>query len=486
MEALQFAQARVYIQEISDSFLADTTPIRKVQILFCFIIASNLARIFSKHVSFYRWFSKCGLEISKHRGFGQTACKAFGVIPNLPALSNFQFTCVGAMFITSLLVSCLNVAPRGFLFMSLVLYWAYFSQLYCEAHTGAHVIVMIVPLIFIAACSPDLTGEAVSPETSMLPIVILKLILTTAYCSAGVSKLWASVKAGTFWGNGSTLQYYIFEALMINRPNLRDGSGMPHWSFGVPSPYSYDFQKTLFHRPRLCAILSVKSLLFEALAPLILFYPQFGLLFAVVGVGFHYGIALFQNIDFVQWWGPYYVIFLFEDPTITKNMGQVFSQSMKDSPFLTFVMTAYLALHAMAMVYAMIMKVEILPFSSFHMFSEPKNLWDPKTNKSWYLTDKPHDTGTLKNYAFPFCRPQVVTVEELDELPFKYLLITNHAGKQGVVGNIRLTPKMLSIISKMNEIWHAGPELYLNYESATEIFSLLENGKREFSLSERK
>merc|ERR1719350_2047714 len=124
----------------------------------------------------------------------------------------------------------------------------------------------------------------------------------------------------------------------------------------------------------------------------------------------------------------------------------------------------------MAMVYAMIMKAEILPFSSFHMFSEPKNLWDPKTNKSWYLTDKPHDTGTLKNYCFPFCRPQVVTVEELDELPFKYLLITNHRGKRNVVGNVQLTQKMFDIINKMNQLWHAGANNYLKYENASEIF----------------
>merc|ERR1719414_2290208 len=190
---------------------------------------------------------------------------------------------------------------------------------------------MIVPMLFVMAVAPDLTGESVSPETSMLPIVILKLILTTAYCSAGVSKLWASVKAGTFWGNGSTLQYYIFEALMINRPSSSDGSGMPHWSFGVPSPFSYDFQKILFHCPRLCAILSVKSLLFEALAPLILFFPQFGVLFALVGVSFHYGIALFQNIDFVTWWGPVYLIFLFEDTSVTGNMIEVARKSFEES-----------------------------------------------------------------------------------------------------------------------------------------------------------
>merc|ERR1719492_221312 len=129
-------------------------------------------------------------------------------------------------------------------------------------------------------------------------------------------------------------------------------------------------------------------------------------------------------------------------------MSDIVMKSLEDSPVLTSMMLLYLSAHLFAMVFAMITKAEILPFSSFHMFSEPKNLWDPDTNKSWYLTDKPHDSGTLKNYCFPFCRPQVVTAEELDELPFKYLLITNHQRKRDldIVGNIRITPKMRSII----------------------------------------
>jgi len=476
---MQLDEGNSLLDTIWETAFVDATPIRRAQILFCFIIAFNVARVFPKQISFYQWFSGCGLEISKHRGFGQTACKAFGFIPNPPPLSNSQFTAVGFLFIASLLASCSNFAPRIFLALSLVLYWVYFSQLYCEAHTGAHVIVMIPPLLFIAMCSPDLSGASMSQEASMLPILILKIILTTAYCSAGVSKLWASIKNGKFWGNGSTLQYYIFESLMMNKPGT-------HWSFGVPSPCSYQFQKLLFHMPRLCAILSVKSLLFEALAPVILFFPKFGLFFALVGVGFHYGIALFQNIDFVAWWGPYYVIFLFEDTSRSFSMAEIVTKSLEESPVLTSLMLSYLTAHLFAMVFAMITKAEILPFSSFHMFSAPKNLWDPNTNKSWYITDKPHDTGTVKNYAFPFCRPQVVTVEELDQLPFKYLLITNHRGKRNVVGNVQPTQKMTDIISKMNTLWHAGADNYLEYENASEIFSLLEAGKREFAILNRK
>ena len=40
--------------------------------------------------------------------------------------------------------------------------------------------------------------------------------------------------------------------------------------------------------------------------------------------------------------------------------------------------------------------------------------------RKWHwLTEKPHATGTLKNYCFPFCRPKTVLAEEFPQLPFK-------------------------------------------------------------------
>merc|ERR1719230_634418 len=164
---------------------------------------------------------------------------------------------------------------------------------------------------------------------------------------------------------------------MINRRQAAPGqetSGVPHFSYGVPTPFSYHLQEFLLHSPRLCAVLSVKSLAFEALAPLVLLFPDTGVFFALAGVGFHYGIALFQNIDFVSWWGPFYVLFLFEDVSVTSNIGAMVAGSFQGYPIATTLMLAYLGLHIMAMPYAAFTGKEILPLSSFHMFSEPKNL----------------------------------------------------------------------------------------------------------------
>lgn len=461
------------------------SPIRRIQIIFCSLIAINVLRILQKNFRFYQWFSSSGLKIANQRGFGQTACRAYGILPHPPQLSNMQFFAVGLIFVLSLFASCTEIAPRIFLGLSLVSYWLYFGQLYCEAHTGAHVTVMIPPMLLICMFSADLTDDIGSSSASMLPIIILKIIITSAYSSAGISKLWASVKNGIFWGNGATLQYYIFEALFINQKSSNDGSGMPHFSFGIPSPFSYHFQRFLFTCPRLMAVLSVKTLIFETFAPAILFFPSFGPYFAIVGVGFHYGIALFQNIDFVSWWGPFYVIFFFENAAYSHDVIGSALKSYDISSVYTMLMFSYLAIHIGGIVYASFAKTEILPLSNFHMFSEPKNLWNPKTNKTLYLTEKPHDTGTLKNYAFPWCRPHHVTVEEFHKLPFKYLMISNKAGEKVVAGNVKISNDMQKIIEKFNDAWEQGRECYLKSEKMNEMLKLLDSAKHEFSRASR-
>ena len=78
----------------------------------------------------------------------------------------------------------------------------------------------------------------------------------------------------------------------------------------------------------------------------------------------------------------------------------------------------YVTIHVLAVIILRFFpSVEILPLSSFPMFGAPHNLFDRKSRKWLWLTDKPHATGTLKNYAFPFCRAHTVLVEELPNCP---------------------------------------------------------------------
>merc|ERR1712070_1339390 len=138
----------------------------------------------------------------------------------------------------------------------------------------------------------------------------------------------------------------------MNRSSSPDGSGLPHWSFGVPSPFSHLLQRWLVSHPYICAILSVKSVALETLAPVVIVMPWLGCYFAVAGVGFHYGIALFQNIDFVTWWGPFYALFLWEDAGVTANIADTVAASTSAAPIASSLMLGYLLLHLAGIVYA--------------------------------------------------------------------------------------------------------------------------------------
>merc|ERR1712156_1033963 len=249
------------------------------------------------------------------------------------------------------------------------------------------------------------------------------------------------------------------------------------------TPFSFDFPEFLFRHPRICAVLSVKSLIFETCAPVILLFPSAGLFFAAIGVGFHYGIALFQNIDFVTWWGPFYAVFLWENPAAQLSFQAAFSEA----PLQTSLVVGYLAVHLAGIVVATITGAELLPLSSFHMFSEPKNLWAPNKKKHFYLSDKPHASGTLKNYCFPFCRPQTVLDYELVELPFKYLvMVQNDAGQIAVRTNVMVTDGLKDALNQIERQWSRGSKAYLLPDAPDIALRLLDFAKAEFATAPNK
>lgn len=274
---------------------------------------------------------------------------------------------------------------------------------------------------------------------------------------------------------------------MINRHSSPDGHGLPHRSFGVPTPYSWHLQRLLFRSPRLCALLSVGSLIFEVLAPTVLLVPEYGLFFAVSGVGFHYGIALFQNVDFVSWWGPFYSLFLFEVPTATvQGVLSLGSAYFAAHPMAFAMLSGYLSLHVLAMGFVALTGREILPFSSFHMFSEPKNLFSTRSSKTWWITEKQHATGTLKNYAFPFARPQHVKHDELHMLPFKYFVLGQRAdGTTWSYSNVKVDARLQACIDGMMQQWQQGERHYMDVWSIEKALALLERGKEALHAAER-
>ena len=252
------------------------SPLLPVTRLFCASLGFTVARTLPAATSFYSWFTKSGLKMAEHRGYGQSACKMFGLVP-APKLSVPAMALSGVAFLALLILPCLSSTPDAWrapmLGAALVPYHLYFSQLYCEAHIGAHVTVLVPPALLLLALSPSLDASSANADaTAAFTCWLMKIVLTSAYCGAGVCKLTHSLKSlhrgGVPWWSGSTLQAFLFEAMFISNKDT-------HTSFGVPTPFSYYLQKLHYLNPRTILLpASIGALAFETLAPLLLLAPH--------------------------------------------------------------------------------------------------------------------------------------------------------------------------------------------------------------------
>jgi len=460
----------------------------QVTSLFCLAVAFGVCRTLPAMVKFYAWFKDCGLDLANHRGYGQSACKAYGLF-GAPKLSVGATALSGGLFAACLVAVAVlplsNTACVGLLCASLVFYHLYFSQLYCEAHVGAHVTVMVPPAIIMLALSAgrvDASGEAgvddaeaaLRAQAAAFTAWMCKIVLTASYCSAGISKVYTTLTSRS-WIDGNTLQAFIFEASLLTDEST-------HSSFGVPTPFSASLQRLFMSFPRLLLMpMSIGAVAFETLAPLVLLAPPnaIGLPFAIFGVKFHYGICLLQNIDFVSWWGPMYAFFLLDTPMaaladgsaaaaaaaaapgVLGSLPAAAAASFELAPLRTALAAAYVLLHLGACVVLRFMpQAEVLPLSCFPMFKNALDLFDPRCRKWHWLTEKPHATGTLKNYCCgPLARPQVVRADEIGKLPFKYALI-GHGGAAGaeekLYTNAELTPELSASLEALKAASRAG------------------------------
>ena len=397
------------------------------------------------------------------------------------------------------------------LLAALATYHLYFSQLFCEAHTGAHVIALLPPALLLLSLSPALAVEssggavkdAAQPEVALAAFTcwMMKVVLTSAYCGAGVCKLWQSARSvrrgGKSWLAGSTLQAFIFEAMFLTTDATNS-------SFGLPTPFSRQAQRLHVTLPAsvLC-LMSLAAIGFEVAAPVLLFAPAHlaSVPFGVSGLAFHYGIALLQNIDFVSWWGPAYA-FLLADPAAWAG-GALFATpvdadsltllgstrvALSAAPVRASLSLAYVAIHLAAVVLLRFWPhVEILPLSSFPMFCHPANLFDPSLRKWVWLSDKPHATGTLKNYAFPMARPHTVLPSELHALPFKYLLY-GHGGAEPAVlhTNVEAGSELSGALEAISSLGHQSPDTFATDPTAiTRLLSTMDDAKAAFASARR-
>merc|ERR1719326_60231 len=244
---------------------------------------------------------------------------------------------------------------------------------------------LVPPVMILCMASPDIMSKGDGSAAQEWPLFILKFVMTSAYCSAGLCKLWKCFTDGADWSSGATIQAVMFEAIMgLNLPSGENA----HVTFGKPTPFSRKLQRCLFCWPRLLGLMSLYGIVVEMLAPLVLVFPILNLPFAVLGMGLHYGIAYLQNIDFMAWWGPFYFVFLLGGADQPSPILMA-SEYVQAHPVGFALGLAYLAVHIGGMIiHRFVPSIDMLPLSRFPMFDSPKNLWDPSKLKWAWLTDK--------------------------------------------------------------------------------------------------
>lgn len=398
------------------------------RIFYCSMIAGVICMHHLRHARFYRWFVGSGLQQEQRRGLGYAAVRPYGLFEP-PRLTVVQFHLAGVALVASLVLACFDcIAPRLCLWSAFGLYFLYFSQLFCESKAGGHSTVMIPTTLFMLALAQP-------GSTSAWPLEVLKIYLSLAYCASGVCKLAGSVYFRKFWGNGTTLQCYVYEA-MWTRPA---SSAAVRWA-----------QEFLLCSPYACTAFGVASLIFEAGFPAVLVAPHWCTvaLGAGASLAFHAGIELLMGLDFLSYWCPVLLAFAAEDTaalataaTSGAGLSEVASAAMNSlitpqgagtvaalkqglsaQPVALALAVAYL-LGQVVVSFTLrdILGEEKLPFSCCPMFFFPRNLFSatPKLfcisganwRKGGYL-----DCSWLYNQAF--VPPFELRQEDLNKLQF--------------------------------------------------------------------
>jgi hypothetical protein len=465
------------------------SPIRQFQIIWCALIALSLILEFPAQLRFFNWFHNSGLQMASVSGHGQSAGKFYGFIPS-PKLSVPATAFAGVCLISSLLLACSNLLdPRIWLGVALIMHHCYISQIYAEVHVVAHNMALVPPAMILCMVSPDIVEHAAdgaSVAAGQWPLFLLKFVMTSAYCSAGLCKLWKCFVDGADWSSGATMQAVMFEAIM--GLNLPSGQGA-HVTFGKPTLFSRAVQRQLFCWPRLLGLMSLYGIVIELFAPLVCVFPILDLPFAVLGLGLHYGIAYLQNIDFIAWWGPFYAVFLVGNSGQASQFLSMASGYAQAYPVGFVLGLAYMTVHLGGMIiHRYFPSIDMLPLSRFPMFDSPKNLWDPSKPHWAWLTDKKQAPGELMNFAFPCCRPQHVLASEMHLLPFRHLLFGKAKPDDTTMTihtNVIITDEMQAILNQFWEEWQKGADKANDAATCAGMLDLVDAAKEAFTKAPR-
>ena len=116
------------------AFFVDTSssPLMPTLLVFSSLLAVAVVRTMPALVSFYADFRSSGFDLAEHRGYGQSACKLYGVFP-APKLSVPAMAFSGLAFLGLVVFPITSACPAWMrapcLGAALLFYHLYFSQL---------------------------------------------------------------------------------------------------------------------------------------------------------------------------------------------------------------------------------------------------------------------------------------------------------------------------------------------------------------------
>ncbi|MGN6398638.1 MAG: hypothetical protein ACTHMI_23920 [Mucilaginibacter sp.] len=177
----------------------------------------------------------------------------------------------------------LGFYARVFVFIALISYFFYFSQIislaYIQRKTNLLPIVLLVLLL-----SPSLDKPLLAPSTGW-ELLLIKIALLQVYFSAGLQKL---TQSGIGWLSGRNLQAYLLENYLWSG---RKGALL------------------IAEKPLLCNVLSTLILFFELTFWIVLFFPQVTFFYLVFALMFHIGTLITMRINYLKYIGPVYLVF---------------------------------------------------------------------------------------------------------------------------------------------------------------------------------
>jgi hypothetical protein len=207
----------------------------------------------------------------------------FGFL-KLPAVGQSLFVLSGIVFVVGLISAAAGILPRLAILVSLICYFFYFGQISSLSYIRKKTNLLAVVLLILLA-SPSV-GQPLYEPSPQWPIFLIKFAIVQMYLSAGIQKL---RKTGLKWLNGQSLRAYL----------------VLHYLWGDMRP-----ALKVAEHPRLCATLSVLTLMFELTVWLILLVPSSTYIYASAGMLFHLGTYATMRINYLKYLIPVYTIFV--------------------------------------------------------------------------------------------------------------------------------------------------------------------------------